>query len=193
MKYTMQVFATTLFTLATFGLLASPLSAQVSTTEERQEIRQENREQARQDFIENRCERVKDRVQRRVDRYKQRRDFYVERYNNIQSILTNIANTFEAQGYDVSDLRSQLITLDNLIIEFRNNNKQAFEALITSGDFACAENREQFEQNVSLAKEFLAEVRAGAKEIRDYVQGTIRPELQDLREEIRADVENQQV
>jgi hypothetical protein len=72
-----------------------------------------------------------------------------------------------------------------MVTDFRSSNEDAFVSLIESGEMACAEDKAQFERNIALAKQYLSNVRDGAKEIKEFIQGTLKTDLKALKEEIK--------
>lgn len=136
---------------------------------------------------ENRCERVRNKVNSKIEHYRNNRDKHLERYNKIYEKLQTLATRLESSGYDVSKLEQYLEQLKLMITEFNNNNENSFHELTNSGEMACEGSRQLFDNSISAARENLRKVRESAKNIKDFIVSTIKPELQNIKDQITSE------
>lgn len=165
------------------AMFVTPLFTQVSA----QSNFQENAQERRQGFLDTRCENVTARIQNRIRQYDENKDRHIDNYNKIKDRLSETANSLEDKGYDVSELRNDLQTLDSMIKEFGQNYTAFVNTLNESESLACGESEGAFKGKVEESRGQLRNSREQAKEIRDYIQNVIRPDLVDLREQIKAE------
>lgn len=174
--------------IAILGVLVLPAMfiAPLFTSVSAQNSFQENSQERRQEFLDTRCENVTSRIDNRIERYNENKNRHVENYNRIKDRITETVNNLEQKDYDVSELKNDLQTLDSKIKEFAQNYTTFVGTLGQSKSLACGESEGAFKDKVEESRGQLRYSREQAKEIRDYIQNVIRPDLEDLKEQIKA-------
>lgn len=165
------------------AMFIAPLFTSVSA----QSNFQENVQERRQEFLDTRCQNVTSRIDNRIERYNENKVRHIDNYNKIKDKLSETGNNLEDKGYDVTELRNDLQTLDSKIKEFAQSYTTFVNTLNDSKSFACGESEGAFKDKVEESRAQLKDSRDLAKEIRDYIQDVIRPDLVDLREQIKAE------
>lgn len=152
-----------------------------------EENRQRIEEQKKQ-LIEDRCERVTERVKLRNEYYQTRKDIVEARHNNIVIAVQDLVDTL-SDRYDTSELEESLTEFEGLILDFRTSTDGAIRELIEAGELACAENREQFNQNVETVNALISDSRNALQNIRLYAQDTLVPEIREIKQEVQSDLD----
>ena len=147
--------------------------------QERREDRQERRELRR----ERRCDLVRTRIDARIRHFGVRRDNVFARQERIRERITEFVDRLEEKGYDVSKVRSDLETLDGMI-QTANPNYAAFiKELGEVKHFDCNDSQDAFKQALEEARAALATFQSDVKAISDFIENTLRVDLQALREQ----------
>ncbi|HLA03679.1 MAG TPA: hypothetical protein VJ065_00415 [Patescibacteria group bacterium] len=131
--------------------------------------------------VQNRCERVTTRINERIEHYDTNKQRHIEHYEKITDKLTTLVSRLDAKGYDTSKLNEDLKTLDKMVREFAVLYSQFIDTLKGAKGFACGSSEGQFLQAIQEAQSFLRQSRQQAKEIRSFLQNTIKADLKELR------------
>jgi chromosome segregation ATPase len=163
---------------------ASIVFAQSPTTAPWQQKAQE-RQEARQERIEDRAERHCDIVNKRIDA---RISHYEQHYNDVEARMarvtqrtTDFINRLETKGYDVSKVRSDLATLEEMRATRRNLYTAFINELEEAKQYDCGDSEGAFKTAMEESRGALAKWRDQVKANREYINGTLRPDLQALR------------
>lgn len=130
-----------------------------------------------------RCERVKARLASHAEMLRAARDRHANRIKLLRENISNLLNRLEREGIDVTQIRTDLQTLETMRQEFIDRHEGTIRDLVATGDLACAENREEFVKNVQLVRTVLNNIVDDVKAIQEFVRGTIRPNIQALRDQ----------
>lgn len=158
--------------------------------EERLKEAEQKAEERRNEIIANRCERVTARVQDRREVYSARADLIRQRHENVKIAVADLVASFKVREYDTSALEASLVEFDQILVDFNSSHSGVLAELVKTGELACAENKEQYNQNVELVNNYVKEVQADILEMRTFVQEVIIPEMQNLREQVQANQNN---
>lgn len=155
------------------------------------EERQAEREVRKYELVTQRCERITTNIQSRIDRFNSIADQRVATYEKVKERVKGIEEQLAAAGYDTSELQNALVELDALIVEHWNQRKAIIATLQESQEYACGESEGEFKSRVQASRDQVAALRESGMAIRDFFRDTIRPIIQELREqELNDTVEN---
>lgn len=189
-----KFYISLLFFSVIFLHFCSPVSSQQrlsnleNKVEEKQNNLQKRIEEVRQkkdSLVAQRCERIAGTISAKVDFHKEIREKRVASLQRVRDNIRNIIDRLESAGIDTSNLKTELQKLEQMISDFSNLNQSIILSLISSGELACAENRNQFEQNMQLLRTYWSELKNRAQEIRSFIQNTILPEIDNIKKDIR--------
>lgn len=145
--------------------------------QERQEARQERKEER----IERRCDRVNNRIDVRISHYKSNFDRVEAHMTRVTERTNEFVNRLESKGYNVSKVRADLSTLE----EMRNTRRSLYTAFISeleqTKQFDCGDSEGAFKTALTEARTALAKWRDQVKTNREFIRNTLRPDLQALR------------
>ena len=131
--------------------------------------------------INNRCDRVTARVDERINLYNQNKDAHIQRYENIKTTVTNLVNKLNTAGYDTAAVVANLQTLDQMIKDAASSYTTFIATLESSKSFACGNSEGQFRAAIAQSLTELKDFRGKTQTIIDFVHNTLRPSIQDLR------------
>jgi archaellum component FlaC len=134
------------------------------------------------DIIAQRCERIATNISERVYKHRTNKEIRVAKYNEIKDRFSVILDKLESAGGEVTKLRNEINTLDEMIKDFSQTNESVIINLLQSGELACAGDREQFEKNIQISRNYWDDVKSRARAIREFIKGTIIPEIRNIRE-----------
>jgi hypothetical protein len=146
----------------------------------RNEERQENREQ----ILEQRCKNIETRVDTRVKRYENNRQRHVNVYRAMKERIARLVARVEAAGVDATKLKNDLETLDGKIKKLDSDYANFIDGLKTTQDYACGKSEGHFRAKLGEARKGLATARTQWLEIKNYFQGTVRADIQDLKKKL---------
>lgn len=166
----------------------------ISNWEERNETRQELIEKKQSELADRisklqekeriRCEKINSNVEKIISNYDEKVAKHIEKYQNIVIKVETAVNRIEEKGIDVTMIRSQLETLNQMILNMHQNREQYINTLRDSQNYICGESEGEFKNRIQTARTELNLVKNNAEEIKNYMENTIRPELLRLREQL---------
>ncbi len=151
----------------------------VSTKEQRKEVVKEQIQQRK-------CEVVGNLIHNRVNRFSENKSVHVENYTRVKEKLTEIMEKLGNEGLDVSDLRADLVTFDEMLKEYTQLYTSFIAELEASGEVVCGDSNQPFRDLLSRSKDSLEELRAKRQEIRQFYAHTLREDIKELREQAQA-------
>lgn len=174
--------------------VTAPVQKQTAleNAEKRKQAVKETLTAAKEKRLQERCSNAQGRVMSVSGQVNGLRTSRTEVHQNILNRLTDVQTRLQTQGVDT-------VALDEQLTEFRSKT-EAFTALMDeyavlltdiTAD-SCADDVAAFQASLSAAREALAEIRAESAAIRVYLAETIKPTLQQLREQIIAPLSEEQ-
>lgn len=147
--------------------------------------KQTDRQEKMELRIHDRCDLIEERVQAKISRFEQHKDDHVARYQRVKAKLEEILSKLEDKGYDVSELKNDLETLDELIREYAQLYVDFIASLGATQDYACGESDGDFREALARSHELLKQLRDKRREIREFYRDEIREDIKKLREQAR--------
>lgn len=128
-----------------------------------------------------RCERIEARVAGRVAHFKSVNDRHATHYRNLALRVRKIIDTLSSRGYDTAIVEGDLKTLNQMIQHAADDHAAFITQLEEAQAFDCGKSEGAFRQAMQEARDALKVVRDDARAIKDFYQNTLRPHIQDLR------------
>lgn len=179
-----------LITLTSGMVLAAPLDANIGKElQNLQNEMQSVKEQAEQlkgqlqDNLESKCANVEARIDIRLARFENNKQRHLDNYNRLKQQITDLSDQLSAEGYDVAQLKNDLLVLDQKIKKFGSDVEVFIDKLAEARGYACGKSDGQFKATLKEARDLLAVVHSDILDIRSYYQMTIRPDIQKVREQ----------
>jgi hypothetical protein len=143
--------------------------------------RLENREKIR----ENRCDKAEDIINNRIKIYQKRREFFIDRYQILKERLTNLASRLDKEGYDVSQLTTDLDTADTKLTALTKKYTEFINSLTELQSLECGNSDGKFADKLKETKEMLVEIKTDVLALRKFFETTIKDDIKDLKDQIK--------
>lgn len=151
------------------------------TRQERVQARQEIRQENINNRVEARCDLVNQRIDNRISRFQENFDQVEAGMARVTTRTNDLINRLETKGYDVSQVRSDLVTLEGM----RSTRRSLFEAFMAeleaTKQYDCGDAQGAFKTALTESREALKTWGDQVKANRDFIRTTLRPDLQALR------------
>ncbi len=144
--------------------------------EEREEIREQRRER--------RCKNIETRINTRIKRYENNQAQHRRIFDNLVSRIERFITKFEREGFDVAELKADLVVLKKKIQALHDTHALFIGELENTQDYACGKSEGEFVKQLGEARRMIPEVRSKLLDVREYYQTVIRPDLLDIRKQI---------
>jgi hypothetical protein len=170
----------TLVASAAYAQSATPTPVKTNLQEARQEFKAGSKSAAKTDL---RCANITSRINARIEFYNGRKEAHLDRYNYIKERVTLLISNLKAKGFDTSKLESDLAAgkpkFDKLATDFQS----FMSKLAETKNYDCGDSQGKFVDTLKAAKTLREVVMADVKDVRDYIQNTIRTDLKALRDQ----------
>jgi len=155
--------------------------------EKRRELKQE-REEVKMQLEEKRaarCELTEGNVTKQIANFRESQSKHLQTYETLKERLANVIARLEEKGYDVAELQADLIVLEEKLAVLTEKFELFVIQLDEVSTIDCSTANGTFVAAMKEAKDALAEVRAATLDVKNYYVGTIKPDIVDLRNQIR--------
>lgn len=177
MKKTVVIVVVVLASLLCFGLSAVAYAGgqarePSSAVQQRQEQRQEVQQQAAQN--------LQQRIDLVITRFNNNKDRHIAAYNRAKAEVEQIVTTLGAKGYDVSKLKTDLVTWDQMVVKAAGDYAAFISKLEATKAFTPGQAGGQFAAALADSRAALVLARQDFLDVRTFYQTTIRPDVAAL-------------
>lgn len=130
-----------------------------------------------------RCEKVNAKIDAQINRFNANKEKITKQQENIIKRSTEFINRLKAKGYDVSKVQTDLETIAAMVKTADNDYVLFIQKLEQTKQLDCGQAQGSFRQTAEEARNLLKTFRTDAKEIKDFVRNTLRPDLKALKEQ----------
>lgn len=130
------------------------------------------------------CPTIESRIQMKIVNFDNNKIRHLNAYNNLKERLTKVESQLADKGFDTTKLKSYLSVLNSKIEKFANDYAAYIDKLKESQTFVCSKPKSQFLAKLKEARLVLKTVHQDVLDIRSYYVNTIKPELQNLKQQI---------
>lgn len=169
----MKKIVISLSVIAVGILLSGVVFAQTATT----------LEQKKQSI--NRCDIIGKNVDKRISNFDKSKAKHVEQYQKMYNRITALVTKLEGEGYDVAQLKIDLIQLDTLIKKFSSDYAVYIAGLRDTKEFTCGRSEGEFKAKLGIARAQLKVVHDDSVAIRTFWAKTIKPEIEALKTQVK--------
>ena len=138
---------------------------------------------------EEKCKNVESRIEAKMNKYEEGNISVENVHKKLRERIQNMVTRLENNGIDASKLESDLATLEQKINQVASSYDTFISGLKETKTYACGESQGQFRTKLQEATKLMANVRTGRQETRSFVTGTIIPDIQALREQLKTKIE----
>lgn len=170
---------------------SSESSSSASTRQEKRSQLEEKRDEikgkkdemqaARNERMDEKCKNTENRVRTRIQRYENNRKMYENVYGKAEARFERLTALFKEKGLDTTTLEKDLATLQEKINALYQSHEKFMEQLRASESLSCGESDGQFKAKLGEARKVDQTVRQNRQEVRNFIQNTVRKDIQALR------------
>lgn len=160
--------------------------AQIDEKREESKTKKDEMQAKRDERVEEKCKNTENRVQTRLKRYENNRRMYENVYGKAQIRFNRLVNLFKENGLDTTTLEKDLATLEEKTQTLYQNHERFMEQLRASQQLACGESDGQFKTKLGEARKVDQTVRQSRLEVKNFIQNTVRKDIQALRAQLEA-------
>jgi chromosome segregation ATPase len=124
-----------------------------------------------------RCDKITKAMENRIENFEKRQNLHVPAYDNLKSRLDTLISKLESRGYDVSDLKAEVSTLEEKINKLDSDYNAFIAKLNEIKDYACDHTNAEVKVKLVEARALLKTVREDNLGIRNYFKTVIRPDI----------------
>jgi hypothetical protein len=132
-----------------------------------------------------RCEVITTNITTQITRFEQGKSARVESFQSIKTKLDDLIKKLEGKNIDTATLKAYLAVLDGKIKATKDKHESYVTTLSNTKTSSCGKAEVEFKSSLEQARTELKSVRDSAKDVQDYIQNTIRPEVQKIRDQIK--------
>ncbi|MFA5047643.1 MAG: hypothetical protein WC516_01235 [Patescibacteria group bacterium] len=132
-----------------------------------------------------RCSIIQSRLETRIASYEVNKEKYLKIYFDLKNRLINIQSNLENRGLDTSDIKFDLVTLDQKISKFSLDYQTYAAKLKEAGTFVCGKSQGQFLGKIREARVLLLNVKKDALDIKSFYLSAIKTDLGKLKTQIK--------
>lgn len=151
---------------------------------EKMEEKKTEIQEKKDEIVQKRCDIVTKRIDNRISTFYDRKEYHVYRYKTVKERVVNLVARLEDEGYDVTELKEKLQTLDEKIKEAAVLYENFIASLESAKDFECGKSEGSFAGAVQKSSTEIKTFRDKMIEIREYFTKEIRPLLEEIKKEI---------
>lgn len=127
------------------------------------------------------CATVQNRLQAHAERYQANGETYIFRIRHIEDVLEALIERFAASEIDVSALQAMLTKLSTDADSFNENIQAHIGSLQGVVYAACNGQDADYRQQMQVIRTEFEQIKSEGDAIKNYIENTIRPELEALK------------
>ena len=136
--------------------------------------------------LETKCEGA----QKNVDKVKTKLDKIAnirgKSYDALSKRVDNLVTRLKAQGIDTTELENERVQLQAKITQVKTDITVYRQTMADIASMTCKTDPTGFKALITQARTQRETIATDAKAVKDYFQGTIKPTLQDIRDQLEA-------
>lgn len=134
----------------------------------------------RAEVVDARCAKITANINARLTNYADNKELILGRYERIHERVTALLQKLDEKGYDTSAVRAHLATLRTLLTDAASDYRLFIEKLEATKQYACGNSDGQFLSALKASQEAMKVFQADLKELRTFVQASLRPSVKAL-------------
>ena len=168
-----------LFSSVSPALAVGPVKEHLQ--EARQELKEGKFKEAKSDV---KCSVITSKLNARIKNLNARKDIHIEVYTRMSTRLTKLVADLDAKGgYDTAKVKSDIKALNTKIAKLKADYATFVAKIEATKNLDCADAEGKFKDSLKDSKGGLEAVRLESKDIKDFYQNTVKPDVQALRKQ----------
>jgi hypothetical protein len=131
------------------------------------------------------CELVTYNIEIQVTKFNEGKNPRIQKYQIVSDKLTDLVQRLKAEKIDTKSLEAAQIVLDTKIKKYASVQDNYSSSITKTKTSTCTKPENEFKSALQETQNSLKTVKESGKDLQDYVQKTIRPEVQKIRDQIK--------
>ncbi len=127
------------------------------------------------------CDVIEKNVEKRTTNFAKQKEKHIAQYEKARARIVSLITKLEAAGSDVSKLKVDLVTFDDLIKKFASDYAIYIADLGETKTFTCGRSEGEFKAKLGIARAQLKVVHDDSVAIRTFWAKTIKPEVERIK------------
>jgi len=120
-------------------------------------------------------------VDKRITNFENQKEKHVAQYKKTQAKVTDLVTRLETKGYDVTQLKVDLVIYNEKIVKFGNDYTAYIADLTATKDYTCGRSEGEFKAELAITRTQLKLVHDDSVAIKTYWSQTLKPEILTLK------------
>ncbi len=134
------------------------------------------------------CTGLTSRIDKRLSSFDMRFQSHADTYQEHYDKLVQISTKLKTDGVSTTKLDADIVLLDAKVAKFRNDKLSVEAGLNNTKGFACGNSDGQFKASIEALHVAQKIVMADAKDIHDFIMGTLKDDIVSVRADYKAQV-----
>lgn len=130
------------------------------------------------------CDMITTRIDTITARYSNNKDAHIKRYQDLKDKVSKIIDKVDGKNVDTAKLKTDLQTLDEKIKLFAKDYDDYINLLNDTKSYACGKSEGEFKASLEKTRNAAKKLKQDELEIRNFIQTTIKPDIQDIKDQL---------
>jgi len=131
----------------------------------------------------NRCSTIENNINKRLVNFQNQKTIHIAQYEKARVRIAALATKLEGEGVDVSQLKVDLVTMNDNIQKFGADYATYISDLTDTKAYTCGRSEGEFKAKLAIARSQLKVVHDDSVAIHTYWAQTIKPEFEALKQD----------
>jgi hypothetical protein len=131
------------------------------------------------------CELVTYNIEIQVTKFNEGKNPRIQKYQIVSDKLTDLIQRLKAEKIDTKSLEATQTVLDSKIKKYTSVQDNYSSSITKTKTSTCTKPENEFKSSLQESQNSLKTVKESGKDLQDYVQKTVRPEVQKIRDQIK--------
>jgi len=136
-----------------------------------------------------RCTVYENLVDKKIEKINEQEEKHYKKYIGLSKDLEDFIEERESEGYDMSEIKKDLETLNGKIDKYNQNHDIYLEKLMNIKNNICTHTEDEYKNSIKAAKDALKEVRKDVVDIKTYYYTDIRPDILEFKQQLISEEE----
>jgi len=128
-----------------------------------------------------RCDKLTAAMENRINTFEKRKSDHVNAYENLKSRLNTLVSKLDSRGYEVADLKAEILILENKIDKLKGDYDTFLSKLNEIKSYACDHTNAEVQIKLTESRALLKTVHSDSDDVRNYFKTVVRPDIVQIR------------
>jgi len=132
------------------------------------------------------CSTIETKIDEKITKFNTNQQGHVVAFGNLKTRITNLIARLDAKSIDTTKLKADQTQLNVLIEKFNTDYAAYIAKLQETQTSTCGKSSGQFRTTLKEARALLLVVKADVTAVKDYMNNTMKPDIEALRAQVAA-------